>query len=153
VEAGAKEVSEKDMLDAILFAHEMIKELCEFQEEILKDFPVEKMPFESLEPEVDLVQEVTERAGKALVEAVSIVDKLERYEAIESIQKQVLSHYEAQSFFKNIDGVQVFDQKAYDLNLKFVKMILDDLVTKELRRFITEDKVRPDGRKVDEVRD
>ena len=153
VEAGAKEVSEKDMLDAILFAHEMIRELCEFQDEILKDYPVEKMPFEALEPSQTLFDEVSEKAGQELIKAVSIFDKLERYEAIEAIQNKILSDYESQSFFKTIDGVQVFDQKAYDLNLKFVKMILEQLVTKELRRLITEDKVRPDGRKVDEIRD
>jgi len=153
VEAGAKEMPEKDMLDAILFAHEMIKELCDFQLEIMKDFNVEKMAFEVSKPEESLVAEVEALAATKLVQAVSIFDKIERYETLANIKSEVLKGYETKGYFKVVDGKEVYDQDAYQQTLGYVKQILDDIVTKELRRLITEDKIRPDGRKVDEIRD
>lgn len=153
VEAGAKEVPEKDMLDAILFAHEMIKELCDFQLEILKDFKIEKMSFDVEEPSEDLIKEVKEAAETKLIAAVSIFDKLERYEKIDKIKSEVIETYETKGYFKDIDGQSVFDSKTHQQTIGFVKKILDEIVTKELRRLITEDKIRPDGRKVDEIRD
>jgi len=153
VEAGAKEMPEKDMLDAILFAHEMIKELCDFQLEIMKDFQVEKMSFDVEEPSDALIKEVKEAAETKLIAAVSIFDKLERYETIDNIKSEVLAVYESKGYFKLVDGKEVFDTQAYYQTISFVKHILDDIVTQELRRLITEDKIRPDGRKVDEIRD
>jgi polyribonucleotide nucleotidyltransferase len=153
VEAGAKEVSERDMTDAILFAHEMIKDLCRFQLEIMKDFPVEKTPYDVLQPSEALINEVSLLAEEKLIQAVSIVEKIERYETIDKIKDEVVTLYDGKGYFKTVEGQQVFDQKTKDTTIKYVKHILDGIVTKELRRLITEDKVRPDGRKVDEIRD
>jgi polyribonucleotide nucleotidyltransferase len=152
VEAGAKEVSERDMTNAILFAHEMIKDLCNFQLKIMKDYPVTKSSYEVLEPDAKTVAEVKAIVGDRLVKAVSIFEKIERYEAIDAIKAEVVSQYESKGYFKVIDNQQVFDQKTKDLTVKYVKHILDGIVTKELRRLVTEDKIRPDGRKLDELR-
>lgn len=152
VEAGAKEVSERDMTNAILFAHEMIKDLCNFQLQIIKDFPVTKTSYDALEPDDKTVSEVNEMIGDRLVKAVSIFEKIERYEAIDAIKAEVLTQYESKGYFKVIEGQDVFDQKTKDLTVKYVKHILDGIITKELRRLVTEDKIRPDGRKLDELR-
>jgi polyribonucleotide nucleotidyltransferase len=152
VEAGAKEVSERDMTNAILFAHEMIKDLCNFQLKIMKDYPVTKSSYEVLEPDAKTIAEVKQIVGDRLVKAVSIFEKIERYEAIDAIKAEVVSQYESKGYFKVIDNQQVFDQKTKDLTVKYVKHILDGIVTKELRRLVTEDKIRPDGRKLDELR-
>ena len=153
VESGAKEVSEKDMLEAILYAHEMIRELCDFQLEILKDYDVKKMDFEVLEPSNELTNEVKELAEENLKKAVSTQDKLERYKKIDEIKSEILDKYELKPFFKEIDGVKFLDFERNKLRLKFVKEILDEIVTKETRRLITEDKIRPDGRGLDEIRE
>lgn len=152
VEAGAKEVSERDMTNAILFAHEMIKDLCNFQLQIIKDFPVTKTSYDALEPDDKTVSEVNEMIGDRLVKAVSIFEKIERYEAIDAIKAEVLTQYESKGYFKVIEGQDVFDQKTKDLTVKYVKHILDGIITKELRRLVTEEKIRPDGRKLDELR-
>ena len=152
VESGAKEVSEKDMLEAILYAHEMIRELCDFQLEILKEYDVKKMDFEVLEPTNELINEVKELAEENLKKAVSTQDKLERYKKIDEIKSEILDKYELKPFFKELDGVKFLDFERNKLRLKFVKEILDEIVTKETRRLITEDKIRPDGRGLDEIR-
>ena len=153
VESGAKEVSEKDMLEAILYAHEMIRELCDFQLEILKDYDVKKLDFEVLEPSNELTNEVKGLAEENLKKAVSTQDKLERYKKIDEIKSEILDKYELKPFFKEIDGVKFLDFERNKLRLKFVKEILDEIVTKETRRLITEDKIRPDGRGLDEIRE
>lgn len=153
VESGAKEVSEKDMLEAILYAHEMIRELCDFQLEILKEYDVKKMDFEVLEPTNELTSEVKELAEENLKKAVSTQDKLERYKKIDEIKSEILDKYESKPFFKELDGVKFLDFERNKLRLKFVKEILDEIVTKETRRLITEDKIRPDGRGLDEIRE
>ena len=153
VESGAKEVSEKDMLEAILYAHEMIRELCDFQLEILKEYDVKKMDFEVLEPTNELTNEVKELAEENLKKAVSTQDKLERYKKIDEIKSEILDKFESNPFFKELDGVKFLDFERNKLRLKFVKEILDEIVTKETRRLITEDKIRPDGRGLDEIRE
>ncbi|MDY0339575.1 MAG: polyribonucleotide nucleotidyltransferase [Acholeplasmataceae bacterium] len=152
VEAGAKQVSEEDMLAAILFGHAEIKKLVEFQEAILKDFNTPKMDFEAFKIPDDVKLSVYDYAYDRLIKAVSIYDKLERYHAIDEISEETLEHFKSTSFFKDIDGVKVFDEETHKDYLKQVKTILDGIVTAEVRRLITVDKVRPDGRKVDEIR-
>ena len=152
VEAGAKQVSEEDMLAAILFGHAEIKKLVEFQEAILKDFNTPKMDFEAFKIPDDVKLSVYDYAYDRLIKAVSIYDKLERYHAIDEISEETVEHFKSTSFFKDIDGVKVFDEETHKDYLKQVKAILDGIVTAEVRRLITVDKVRPDGRKVDEIR-
>ncbi|TNF09281.1 MAG: polyribonucleotide nucleotidyltransferase [Bacillota bacterium] len=152
VEAGAKQVSEADMLAAIMFGHSIIKELVAFQETIYNEFNTPKMAYEDFKVEASLKQAVEAFAKERMIKAVSIYDKLERYNTIDQITEETLEHFAKTSFFKDIDGVKVFDQKAQDEYLKQVKQVVDGIVTLETRRLITQDKVRPDGRKVDEIR-
>jgi polyribonucleotide nucleotidyltransferase len=152
VEAGAKQVSEADMLGAILFGHDAIKELVAFQEEIIADFNPVKMDYVVLEIPEDLKKEVYAVAHDELVAAVSIFDKLERYRKIDEIIASTKEKFGDKAFFKVIEGNKVFDRDAHQMYLQQLDAILNGIVTKELRRLITEDKVRPDGRKVDEIR-
>ncbi|HHX76060.1 MAG TPA: polyribonucleotide nucleotidyltransferase, partial [Acholeplasmataceae bacterium] len=152
VEAASKQVSEEVMLEAILFGHEVIKELCAFQEEIKKAVGVEKVVPELLALDEEIYQNVFEFKGKALVKAVGIVDKQARYDAIDAIKDEVIAHFENQNFWMEVDGQKVLDTETKNAFLAQVKMALDKIVTKEVRRLITEDKVRPDGRGLSEIR-
>lgn len=152
VEAGAKQVNEEDILKAIMFGHGIIKELIEFQERILADFEIVKMDFDDFAVDEDVRKEVNAYAKDRLIQAVSIFDKLERYHAIDAISEEAIEHFEKKSFFKVYDSVKVFDEKTQKSYLAQVKKVLDGIVTAEVRRLITQDKVRPDGRKVDEIR-
>ncbi|NLK12979.1 MAG: polyribonucleotide nucleotidyltransferase [Candidatus Phytoplasma sp.] len=152
VEADAKEVNESVMLEAILFGHEEIKKMCDFQEMIQKEIGKDKYEAELFVIDDALKKEIETNYQERLVKAVSIFDKQERYDAIDAIKDEILEKYEKVSFFNEIDGVKVFDHKEQSNYLKAVKMIVDGIVTKEVRRLITEDKVRPDGRKSDEIR-
>ncbi len=152
VEAGAKQVSEADMLEAIIFGHEAIKTICDFQLTIEKAAGVEKVTPDLLKTDPEVEAKVKDFAEKDLIKAVSIVDKLERYEAIDTIKANTLSHFENVNFFKDVEGVKVLDLDASKEFLGQVGRVVDAIVTREVRRLITEDKVRPDGRKVDEIR-
>jgi polyribonucleotide nucleotidyltransferase len=152
VEAGAKEVNETDMLKAIMFGHEAIKELVAFQEKIYEELGKEKMPYEVFEVEDAVREAVRAHAETELVAAVSIHDKLERYNTIDRIKDETVEHFAQTTFFKDIDGIKVYDEKAQINHIKQVKTVIDEIVTKEMRRLVTEDKIRPDGRKVDEIR-
>lgn len=152
VEAGAKQVNEKDMLDAIMFGHEAIKSLIELQTTIIQEIGKEKMVVDIPKTPQSLKDEIEAIAKDKLIKAVSIFDKLERYEAIDNIIASTVDEMSNKAFFKDISGVQVFDHEAHGLYLKQVKGHLEHIVTQELRRLITQDKVRPDGRKVDEIR-
>ena len=139
VEAGAAEVTEEDMLDALMFGHEAVKKLCRFQKEIIKKIGVEKnkdIQFKVI-PE-DLRAEVVEKVDKKLRKAVSTKDKLEREEKIEAIEKETEEAYAAEG----ADAKKV--QQVHEIQ--------EDIVHQEVRRLIAEDKIRPDGRKIDEIR-
>lgn len=143
VEAGASEVKEEDMLEAILFGHEAIKKLCAFQDTIIAEIGKEKRSVDLYAIDADLNQAIRDQAQSRLVKAVSIVDKLERYAAIDAIKLEVCNAYEAMSYQ---------DEKERNRKMMQVHDILENIVAEEVRRLITEDKVRPDGRKVDEIR-
>ncbi|MBU1143557.1 MAG: polyribonucleotide nucleotidyltransferase [Firmicutes bacterium] len=152
VEAGAKQVTEDVMLDAIMFGHEAIKELVSFQEKIQADFNTEKMEFDNFAVPAEIKKEVTDFIKERMIKAVSLFDKLERYHAIDALTEETVKKFEKKSFFKDIDGVKVFDEAAQKEYLGQVKTVVNSIVTAEVRRLITQDKVRPDGRKVDEIR-
>jgi polyribonucleotide nucleotidyltransferase len=152
VEAGAKQVDEDTMLDAILFGHNAIKALVAFQEKIIAEVKPEKMDFTVFEIEDDVRNAVHEFCFDRLIAAVSLFDKLERYRKIDEIKEEAVEHFKTKGFFNDMNGVQVFDEKAHKNYIQQVKTVVDQIVTKEVRRLITEDKVRPDGRKVDEIR-
>ena len=143
VEAGAAQVSEDEMLEAILFGHEAIKKLCAFQEEIIKEIGKAKRTVDLYSVDSELDKAIRETAQDRLVKAVSIVDKLERYAAIDAIKAEVNEHYESLTYK---------DEKEKNKFMMQVHDVLETIVAEEVRRLITEDKVRPDGRKVDEIR-
>ena len=143
VEADAKEVSEEVMLEALLFGHEKIKELIAFQEKVVEACGKEKIEIPLFELNNDLVEEVAVRAKAEMVAAVSIPGKLERYGAIDDIIAQVTEEYDNREYENEEIKADVMKQ---------VGIILHDLEKDEVRRLITEDKIRPDGRKIDEIR-
>ena len=144
VESGSKEVSEDDMLDAIMFGHEAIKELIEFQEEIIKEVGKEKMVYDVLDIETSLREEVEAMAKKEMLESIKIVDKLERNEAVERLKEEVVKHY--------TDANSDMDDVLLDTLITKVKLVLADIEKAEFRRLVADEKIRPDGRKVDEIR-
>ena len=101
VEAGAKEVSEEDMLEALMFGHEAIKELCTFQKEIMAEVGQEKMEYEVLEISDEVRKGVTEYCAKRLDEALRIKDKLTKYNAIDTLKEEVVAKYEEEN--KDLD--------------------------------------------------
>ncbi|MGG3889112.1 polyribonucleotide nucleotidyltransferase [Metabacillus fastidiosus] len=138
VEAGADEVPEETMLEAIMYGHEAIKELIAFQEEIAGKVGKEKLSIELYELDKELEQEIRNTAEKDLLAAIQVQEKHAREAAINEVKQAVVAKYE--------------EAEANEEVLKQVKQILSKLVKEEVRRLITEEKVRPDGRKPEEIR-
>lgn len=152
VEAGAKEVSEADMLKALMFGHEAIKELCRFQDEIKEAVGKDKMEVNIFKVDPDIAELVKKEAQADMVQAISIKEKLERQHKVQEIKDRTIEKFEETHFFMEIDGNQVYDRETKNVFMKSVYQTLEDIETHEVRRLITEDKIRPDGRKVDEIR-
>ncbi|MEL3971282.1 polyribonucleotide nucleotidyltransferase [Rossellomorea oryzaecorticis] len=138
VEAGADEVPEETMLEAIMFGHEEIKRLVAFQEEIVAKVGKEKSEIKLFELDQELETEVRSLCEQELIPAIQVQEKHAREEAISAVKNNVIAAFE--------------EKEADEDTLKQVKKILDKFVKNEVRRLITEEKVRPDGRKVDEIR-
>ncbi|MCR4911886.1 MAG: polyribonucleotide nucleotidyltransferase [Bacilli bacterium] len=143
VEAGADQVSEEDMLEALMFGHEAIKKLCKWQESIIKEIGKEKRHIDLYVCDPVIEKDVTERSEARLVKAISIFDKLERQDAIDAIKNEIIDDYDTRSYP---------DEKTHQKTMHMVNETLEKLVAKEVRRLITDEKIRPDGRKVDEIR-
>ena len=152
VEAGARFVSEDDMWEALKFGHAEIQKLCDFQNEIVKACGKDKVEVELFEVNPEIMADVKAYAEKRLVEAIRIEDKLERYEAIDAINEETLAHFDEKVFIKEIEGIKVIDAEEKKQYLRHVQYTLDEILHTEVRRLISVDKVRPDGRKVDEIR-
>ena len=142
VESGSKEVSEDDMVEAMMFGHDAIKELIAFEEEIVKEIGKEKVEVELKTVDEKLEKEVTEYAYEDMKQAIQVVEKLARAEAVDKVKENTVAHFE--EVYK--------DNEELDGLLKDVSSILDHMEAMEVRRLIIEDKVRPDGRKIDEIR-
>ncbi|MFD1204197.1 MULTISPECIES: polyribonucleotide nucleotidyltransferase [Sporosarcina] len=138
VEAGAKEVEEATMLEAIMFGHEQIIKLIEFQEQIVAEVGKEKMEIELFELDKELLEEIKSDCEADLIKAIQTEEKHAREDAINAVKEQVIEKY------TNDDT----DEET----VKQVKSILDHLVKEEVRRLITDEKIRPDGRGLDEIR-
>lgn len=138
VEAGAKEVPEEVMLEAIMFGHDAIKQIIAFQEQIVAEIGKEKMELNLYEIDADINARVREMAEADMLAAIQVVEKHARQEAIDAVNKRVLEVFEA--------------EEATEKELKQVKEVLNKIVKEEVRRLITDEKVRPDGRKIDEIR-
>ncbi|ELK40178.1 polyribonucleotide nucleotidyltransferase [Brevibacillus agri BAB-2500] len=140
VEAAANQVPESVMLEAIMAGHEVIKQLVEFQNQIVAEIGKEKMEviLHEVDPEID--QAVREFAEARLKEAVRIEEKQARYDAIDNIKEETKEHFAAK------------DPEAYPEQEKMISEVLGNIVKDEVRRLITEEKVRPDGRALNEIR-
>lgn len=143
VEAGAKEVSEEDMLAALMFGHEQIKKLCTFQEEIVAACGKTKREVPLYTVNEDLDREVRNSFETKIRDAVSIKEKLERYGKIDELTEEAVQMVEAKEYASEADK-----NKA----VKEAKEICRSIEADEVRRLIIEDKVRPDGRAIDEIR-
>lgn len=146
VEAGAKQISEDDMLDAIMFAHEKIKELVAFQEEIIAAYGKPTMVVEVDNVPDDIRNAVYDLEAGRIVKSVSIHEKLARGDAIRAIEEEIIEIMEAK--YKS-EGLDKEDTKV---KIAYVSRVLEEIQVNEVRRLITVDKIRPDGRKTDEVR-
>ncbi len=145
VESGSKEVSEEDMIEALMFGHEAIKELCQFEEEIAKEIGKEKISVELKTLDEELVKEVNDFACSKMCEAIQIKDKLEKYAQIDKVKEDTVNEFAVR--------YQEKPEEELEALLKDVKTIVDNIEGEEVRRLITEEHIRPDGRKMDEIRD
>ncbi len=143
VEAGAKEVSEDVMLDALMFGHEYIKKLCAFQEEIIAKVGKEKMEVVLYEIDPMIRSYIDENAKARLEEAVSIKQKLERYGKIDEIEDEMAAHFES---------LEYHSDKEKDKAVKQAREYCTEIVAGEVRRLISVEKIRPDGRAINEIR-
>ena len=144
VEAGSKEVSEKDMLEALMFGHEAVKKLCEFQEEIIGEIGQEKMEYEKLDITDELRNEVTKLAADKLDAAMRIKEKLEKYAAIDAVKEEVVNKYTEENSELDKDELTVLITK--------VKLVLESIEYDIFRNITVKEKTRSDGRKMTEIR-
>ena len=143
VEAGAKEISEDDMLDALMFGQKYIKVLCEFEDEIIAKVGQPKMEVVLYEVPAELKNAVYEYVYDRLKAAVSIKDKLECNNTIDALTRETCEFFEAKEYASEAEKTKA---------VKMVNEVCTQIVADEVRRLIVEDKIRPDGRAVDEIR-
>ena len=145
VEAGAREASEDDMLEALMFGHEAIKKLIAFEEEVIKAIGVEKMEYEKLEITDELRSEVDSIVRDRLDKALRIKDKLEKYSAIDNLEEEVIEKY------KNENEDTMKPEELKELLTK-VALIFHGIEYELFRNIVVKEKTRADGRKMDEIR-
>ena len=145
VEAGAREASEDDMLEALMFGHEAIKKLIAFEEEVISAIGVEKMEYEKLEITDELRSEVDSIVRERLDKALRIKDKLEKYSAIDNLEEEVIEKYKSE----NEDTMKPEELKEL---LTKVALIFHGIEYELFRNIVVKEKTRADGRKMDEIR-
>lgn len=136
VEASANIVSEKTMLDAILTAHEEIKKICDFIDEIVVDCGKEKTDYQVFMPNIEIDEKIRVYGTKKLLEAVNTVEKQERENNIAQVSKEITEKF----------------LEEYPENSKDISEIIGNIIKEEVRRLILEEGIRPDNRKMDEIR-
>jgi len=144
VESGSKEVSESDMLEALMFGHDAVKELCEFEEKIIAEIGEPKMEYEVLEITEELKSEIRELSEEKLNNAMRILDKIEKYEAIDKVKEEVVEKYET-------ENANLKDDELKELITK-VKLVLEEIEYEIFRQIVVKEKTRADGRAMDEIR-
>ncbi len=144
VESSAKQVSEDDMLEALMFGHEAIKELIAFEEEIISEIGEDKMEYEKLEITSELKEEIASLCKDKLDAALRIKDKLEKYAAIDKVKEDVVSKYEEEN--------SELKEKDLEELLTKVKLVLEELEYELFRRIVVKEKTRADGRSMTEIR-
>lgn len=141
VEAGANEIPEETILEAILFGHEIIKQVVAFQEEIAEKVGSEKMVPELFTVDETLDHKVRELATAPMIEAIQVLEKQDRQEAIDQVKEQTIDQLLPQ-----------FTEKEAEEKEEEIEVILDKILKEEVRRLIVEENRRPDGRTSDEIR-
>ena len=142
VEASSDEVSEEDMLEALMFGHEAIKELIEFEEKIVEEVGLPKKDYEIVKIDEEINSKVRDIITVKMVNAIQIEEKLARQEKIDELKEEVRETF--REMYKESEDINsVINQ---------VDEVLEAIEYEEIRRLITEEKIRPDGRKVDEIR-
>lgn len=157
VEAGAREVSEDEMLEALQFGANAIKELCNFQKEIIKKVGKEKRELNIYKIDEKFAKKCLEYKNpgdketleKRIIKAVSIFDKLERQNTIDALEHEVIDQVDKCNF---LTGEKYQTTTDHDIAVHEATEVLENVVRDEVRRLITIDKIRPDGRKTDEIR-
>ena len=145
VEAGAREVSEEDMLEALMFGHEAIKELIAFEEEIIAEIGEEKMEYDKLEISSELRYDVDSFCRERIDAALRIKDKLEKYAAIDKVKEDLVEKYK--SLYE--DTMKVDEYK--ELMTK-IQLVFSDIEYEIFRNIVVKEKTRADGRAMDEIR-
>ena len=145
VEAGAKEVSEEDMLEALMFGHEAIKELIAFEEEIISEIGEPKMEYEKLEISDELRQEVDDFCRDKVDAALRIKDKLEKYAAIDKVKEDLVEKYRVQ--FED-----TMKPAEYQELITKVLLVFSDVEYEIFRNITVLEHTRADGRAMDEIR-
>lgn len=144
VEAGAKEVNEDDMLEALMFGHDAIKELIKFEEKIIKEVGQEKMEYEVLEITDELKEEIYQLSKEPFDSAMRIKDKIEKYEAIDKVKEDVIAKFEYEN-----EGL---DKDELNELITKVKLCLSEVEYEVFRKIVVKEKKRADGRKMTEIR-
>ena len=145
VESSAKQVSEDVMLEALMFGHKAVKELIKFQEKIIKEIGEEKMEYETLTPEPELVERIKELVTKKMDKALRIKDKLKKYAAIDEIKEEM------NDLFTKENEDTMKDDELKELLVK-VQMVVSEIEYELFRSIVVKEKKRADGRKMDEIR-
>ena len=142
VEAGAKEASEADMLGALMYGHEQIKKLCKFQSEIIEEIGKEKVSVDLANLDPDIEKAVRDYATDDMLHAFDVKGKQNQAEAINKVKENTLGY-----FAKEFINLEEAEEK-----LSTVSKVLDILEGETVRYLITDKKIRPDGRDMDEIR-
>ena len=145
VEAGAKQVSEDVMLDALIFGHAAVKELIEFQEKIIEEIGSPKMEYETLTPEDELVKRIRELITDKMDKALRIKEKLEKYAAIDAIKEEMIE------LFTKENEDKLKEQELKELLVK-VQMVVSEVEYELFRSIVVKEHIRADGRQMDEIR-
>lgn len=145
VEAGAKQVSEDVMLDALMFGHNAVKELIAFEEKIISEIGEEKMLYETLTPEKELVERIESLITEKMDKALRIKEKLEKYAAIDSIKEEMVE------LFTKENEDKLKEQELKELLVK-VQMVVSNVEYKLFRSIVVKEHIRSDGRQMDEIR-
>ena len=145
VESSAKQVSEEIMLEALMFGHKAVKELIKFQEKIIEEVGEEKMEYETLTPEPELIERISKLVTKKLDKALRIKDKIKKYTTIDEIKEEM------NELFTKENEDTMKEDELKELLVK-VQMVISDIEYKLFRSIVVKEKLRADGRKMDEIR-
>ncbi len=142
VEAGAQELSEKEMLEALMFGEEQVKKLCKFEQDIIDEIGEPKIELAKAELDSEIKAAVEEFATNDMLKAIQIKDKLEKYAAIDEVKTRTIENF-----------TEVYaEYEDCEERIKQVEKIVNLIEAQEVRKLITDKKIRPDGRAMDEIR-